>query len=181
MKKKLRIFAITAASLAALVVAALVFTACGTASITSTYVYGEVASNSYGGNDSTTYQVTFYDDGSYEMIETTVVYAYSMNLGTTAVTTYGTYTEGASSDGYTPYTLSDATRVILNSYSTAGGFNISIDTELTTEWPAELPAQSEGEKIYANGPTDVINAYGKGMTIYINDDNNTFSLTDPNA
>ena len=180
--KHLRKILIAVLAVAMLAVAAVSLAACSESkTVEKTYVYGELVDNSYGGHDSNVYQLNLMSDGSYELIHTTLVYAYSMNLGTTAVTTYGTYTEGASSDGYTPYTLSDATRVILNSYSTAGGFNISIDTELTTEWPAELPAQSEGEKIYANGPTDVINAYGKGMTIYVNDDNNTFSLTDPNA
>ena len=179
--KKMRVFLVTAAALAAVVLATVAFTACSAASITATYVNGTVvAPNSYGGQDSTVYQLNLYDDGTYEMVETTLIYAYSMNLGTTAVTTYGTFTAGEAVDGYTEYTLSEATRVILNSYSLAGGFNISIDTELTTEYPVELPAETEGEKVYANSAQDVIDKYGASVKVYIGE-NNTFSFENPNA
>ena len=178
--KKMRVFLVTAAALAAVVLATVAFTACSGASITATYVNGTVAGNGYGGQDSTVYQLNLYDDGSYEMVETTLVYAYSMNLGTTAVTTYGTFTAGEAVDGYTEYTLSEATRVILNSYSLAGGFNIGVDTELTTEYPVELPAETEGEKTYANSAQDVIDKYGASDKVYMRE-NNPFPFENPNA
>mgnify|MGYP006070936043 CR=1 FL=1 len=179
--KKLRMFWMTAVALAALVCAMFVMTACSSAaSITATYVNGSVGDNGYGGHDSTVAQLNLYDDGTYDMVTTTLQYGYGMNLGTTSITVYGTYTEGATTDGYTEYTLSDATRVVLNSYSTAGGFNIYIDTELTTEYPAELPAETEGEKTFAQSAQDVLDKYGKGTKVYVGD-KNVFELTNPAA
>ena len=179
--KKMRVFLVTAAALAAVVLATVAFTACSAASITATYVNGTVvAPNSYGGQDSTVYQLNLYDDGTYEMVETTLVYAYSMNLGNYCYQIFGTYTEGTSSDGYTPYTLSEATRVIVNAYSLAGGFDIHVDSE-TASYPVELPAEVQGEKNMANSADDVIDAYGAEMTVYIAASGNTLSLTNPNA
>ena len=182
--KKVRLLLITAA-LAAALVAVMAFAACGgegktTATLTATYVNGSTASNSYGGFDADTYQFNVYDDGSYVMVHTTVNYGYSMCLGTTVVTTYGTYKAGASVDGYTPYELSEATRVVLNSYSRAGGYDIYVDTDTST-YPVELPAENEGEKNMAQSKEDVINAYGQAMTVYVGANAHTFELTDPTA
>lgn len=181
--KHLRKILIAALAVAMLAVAAVGFAACGGTdkTVKETYVCGELADNGYGGHDSSVYQLNLMSDGSYELIKTTLIYGYSMNLGTTTVEIFGTYTEGTETDGYIAYTLSDATRVILNSYSNAGGYNINIDTDTST-YPLELPASGEGEKVMANGKEDVVNAYGKGMTVYASASNNTtFSLTNPNA
>ena len=181
-KGKARIIVTATVAFAALVFAVTAFAACGAPSIQASYVYGEVVSpNSYGGQDSTVYRLDLYDDGSYVLTETTLVYAFSMNLGTTAVVRYGDDTEGATTDGYTTYTLSDANRVILNSYSSAGGFDIYFDTELTTEYPVEMPAESEGEQNFAQNADDILEAYGKGTNVYVGTDAGTFSFTDPNA
>ena len=179
--KHLRKILIAVLAVAMLAVAAVGFTACSAdKSVEKTYVYGELVDNSYGGHDSNVYQLNLMSDGSYELIHTTLVYAYSMNLGTTTVETYGTYTVGTSADGYTEYRLSEATRAIVLSYSLAGGFNITVDSE-TSIFPCEMPAQTEGEKNMANSAADVIAAYGKAMTVYVNDQGTTFALTNPNA
>lgn len=179
--KHLRKILIAVLAVAMLAVAAVGFAACSAdKSVEKTYVYGELVDNSYGGHDSNVYQLNLMSDGSYELIHTTLVYAYSMNLGTTTVETYGTYTAGTSADGYTEYRLSEATRAIVLSYSLAGGFNITVDSETST-FPCELPAQAEGEKNMANSGADVIAAYGKAMTVYVNDQGTTFALTNPNA
>ncbi len=128
------------------------------------------------------YQILTYDDGSYEQIKTTVTYGYTMNLGTEIVSTIGDSTIGNSEDGYTAVTLNEAEDVILDSYSLAGGYNISINTTDPDQgYPVELPAQSEGQKIYANEKQDVIDAYGEEVTYYFNDNALYFSFTDPNA
>lgn len=179
--KHLRKILIAVLAVAMLAVAAVGFAACSAdKSVEKTYVYGELVDNSYGGHDSNVYQLNLMSDGSYELIHTTLVYAYSMNLGTTTVETYGTYTAGTSTDGYTAYELSEATRAIVLSYSLAGGFNISIDTETST-FPCEMPAQTEGEKPMANSAEDVIKVYGGATTVYVNDQGTTFALTNPNA
>ena len=77
-------------------------------------------------------------------------------------------------------TLSRSDHAIVNAYSLAGGFNIQIDTATAT-YPAELPAQTQGEKTFANSSDDVFDRYGAETTVYLNDSNNTFSLTNPNA
>ena len=159
-------------------------TSCGgeKATINNTYAYGVVEANSYGGNTTSTYQLNFLTDSTYELINSSITIGYGMNLGTETVSTYGTYTVGASEDGYTAYTLSTATRVILNSYSDMGGFAIYIDTESASQtYPAELPAETEGQKIYAQNKEEVINKYGKESTIYVSDTNHKFYLTNPNA
>ena len=62
----------------------------------------------------------------------------------------------------------------------AGGFSIAINTADPNQiYPAELPAQTQGEKRYANSKDDVINAYGLGTKIYV--ENNVISFNDPNA
>ena len=109
-------------------------------SIVKSYIYGakeDTAEERFALN---AYQLHLYDDGTYVMIKTTCSYGYSMQLSTAAVTTYGTYTQGE--DGYMPVTLTEATRVIVNSYSKLGGFDIHIDTALTDfSVIPELPAQ----------------------------------------
>ncbi len=131
------------------------------------------------------YSVThlhIFEDNSYSAFGTEITFGYSMVLGTTVVNTYGEGKYGQSEDGYTPYTLSKAADVNLNSYSKAGGFNIAINTALSTQtYPTELPASGEGEKVYANSKEDVVKAYGEEVTVYTNDVNNALELEDPNA
>lgn len=178
--KKARLFFVTA-MLAAALAAVLAFTACGSsATLTATYVCGVSEENTYDGNNNTAYQLNIYDDGSYVMVNSTVIYGYDMCMGITVVTTYGTYEAGESVDGYKAYTLSEATKVIVNSYSTPGGYDIHIDTDTST-YPVELPAQSEGEKVMANSKEDVIKAYGQKLTVYVKDNAYNFTLTDPTA
>lgn len=151
------------------------------ASIQATYVNsvttGEEPSIFYN-----VYQLHLMSNNTYELVETSYCYGWSMNLANYIYETTGTYTVGASEDGYTAYTLGTADRVILNAFSLVGGFNISIDTATTDfSTQVELPAASEGEKIYATSAQDVIDKYGQSQTVYISDTNNTFSLTNPNA
>ena len=110
-------------------------TSCGgeKASINNTYAYGVVEENSYGGNTTSTYQLNFLTDSTYELINSSITIGFGMNLGTETVSTYGTYTVGASEDGYTAYTLSTATRVILNSLR--DGNNIIINRHVKDEIP----------------------------------------------
>ena len=112
--------------------------------------------------------------------KTELTYAYSMVLGTTSVTTYGTYVDNGSADGYAKYTLNAGADAIVASYSLAGGFNIHIDTRNQT-YPVELPAQTQGEKNMAQGKDDVIKAYGQEQVFYFNESGVNMSLTDPNA
>ena len=125
------------------------------------------------------YQVNTFEDGVYEFIKTEIIYGYSMNLGTTTINNYGTYSYGTSEDGYTPITLENADKVVFNSYSLAGGYNISINTENAT-YPVELLAKTQGEKNMANSKEDVVREYGAKRTYYSNDTKNTMSLTNPN-
>lgn len=153
------------------------------ASIVRTHVYGEKIDTSDSMFTMNAYQLHLYDDGTYMMIKTTCSYGFSMQLGTAAVTTFGTYENGASEDGWMDVKLSEATRVVLNSYSKMGGFDICIDTELTDfSGQVELPAQVQGEKNYASSAADVIAAYGAEMTIYVATDAavSAFSMTNPN-
>lgn len=180
MNKKRILVALVLATTVTATAAAASGCSASSATVESTYVYGKVNSNAYGGVTSDAYQVIFYDDGTYEYINTTVIYGYSMNLGTTTIVNMGTYAVGSSVDGYTSYTLSDAEHVLFNSYSLAGGYNISIDTNTAT-YPVELLASGEGEKVYANSTEEIVAAYGSGITIYVSDSSNLFYLTDPNA
>lgn len=181
MKKFGKIVAVVAAAASVTAVAASL-SACsdGAAEIENTYLAGTSEGNAYGGNDYIEYCLNLMDDGTYEMIKTVYTYGYSMNLGNYCYQIFGTYTEGTSSDGYTPYTLSEATRVIVNAYSLAGGFDIHVDSE-TAAYPVELPAEVQGEKNMANSADDVIDAYGAEMIVYIAASGNTLSLTNPNA
>ena len=181
MKKLGKIVAV-AAAVASLTAVTASLAACSgeSAEIENTFVVSETGENAYGGSDYTVYGLNIMSDGTYEMVKTVYVYAYSMNLGTYVYQTFGTYTAGTSVDGYTPYELSEATRVILNAYSLAGGFDIHIDTQTST-YPVEMPAQTEGEQNMAQSADDVIDAYGAAMTVYVATDGNILSLTNPNA
>lgn len=126
------------------------------------------------------YQVNLYKDDVYELISTQITYGYSMVLGTTVTVNYGTYVKGASEDGVTEYTLNKAAEVVLSSYSLAGGFKLQVNTaDPDQTYPAELPAATQGEQIFAQNKEDVINAYGLGTKIYVGS-NNVISFIDPN-
>lgn len=173
----------TSLALLTLASGAFTLTACGSepaATIDETYVVSESQTNAYNGNDYSVYQLNLLSNGRYEFIKTTYTEGFSMNLGTYSVETFGTFTKGQSEDGYTACTLSRSDHAIVNAYSLAGGFNIQIDTATAT-YPAELPAETQGEKTYANSSDDVFDRYGAETTVYLNDSNNTFSLTNPNA
>lgn len=171
MKKLGKIIAVTAAAACVTgAVAGLAACSGGSADIENTYIVSESAGNAYGGNDYTVYSLNIMDDGTYEMVKTTYVFAFSMNLGTYSYQTFGTYTAGTATDGYVPYTLSEL----------AGGFDIHVDTQTAT-YPTELPAKEQGEQNMAQSADDVIAAYGTQMTVYVQEDGNILSLTNPNA
>ncbi len=182
MKKFGKILSVAVAA-AAVTAAAASLAACSggaAADIENTYIVSVSGSNAYGGNDYTEYCLNIMSDGTYELVKTTFTEGYGMNLGNYSYQVFGTYTAGATADGYTAYTLNEADRVIVNAYSLAGGFDIHVDSA-TAEYPVELPAQTEGEKNMANSADDVIAAYGTEMTVYLAEDGNILSLTDPNA
>ncbi len=141
--------------------------------LTSPASYGE------GSWNADIYQVNTFEDGEYEFIKTEVIYGYTMNLGTTTINNYGKATYGASEDGYTELKLAAADKVVFNSYSLAGGYNISINTDNQT-YPVEMLAKSQGEKNMANSKEDVVNEYGAARTYYSSNDKNVLSLTNPN-
>ena len=148
-----------------------------------TYVCSEIVSpSSYGKGsfNALAYQVNFFENNVYEYISTELIYGYSMALGTTSIVNYGTYTKGNTEDGVTAYSLNVAKEVVFNSYSLAGGYNISINTTNQT-YPVEMLAHTQGEKLMANSKEDVVNEYGKGKMIYVNEGKNTFGFVDPNA
>lgn len=114
--------------------------------------------------------------------KTELTYAYSMVLGTTSVTTYGTYVDNGSEDGYAKYTLNAGADAIVASYSLAGGYSILVNTaDEEQTYPAELPAKTQGEKNMAQSKEDVIKAYGQEQVFYFNESGVNMSLTDPNA
>ena len=131
----------------------------------SVYIFGEDKENSYGGTDYDEYQLTLKEDGTYEMVMTEATFAYDMLLGHTSVTTYGTYEKGDSSDGATACKLSEATRIVYNSYSDVGGYNLSYDTDSIDEYPIELPGGIMTEK------EDFFAQYGAERTAYLDDAN----------
>lgn len=149
-------------------------------SLLSSYVLGERTAGAYGDSswNALTYQVNFYEENVYQYIQTEIQYGYSMVLGTTVKVNYGTYAAGASEDGVTKYTLNKASEVILGSFSLAGGFSISINTQNQT-YPVEMPAKVQGEKNMAEDKDDVLNYGGLGVEIYC-DATNTFSFVNPN-
>lgn len=147
----------------------------------ASFAYSELSDNAYGGWIGTAYEVLFYEDNLYQMVETQLNYAYSMVLGTSSVTNYGTYVAGESEDGYTSYTLNAADESIVSSFSLAGGYSICINTaDPDQTYPVEMPAENEGEKNMANSKDDVIAKYGTGTVIYTQDGKNNFTFTDPN-
>ncbi len=125
------------------------------------------------------YQVNTFEDGEYEFFKTEVIYGYNMNLGTTTINNYGKATYGTSEDGYTPLNLAAADKVVFNSYSLAGGYNISINTDNQT-YPVEMLAKTQGEKNMANSKEDVVKEYGAARTYYSNNEKNILSLSNPN-
>lgn len=159
-------------------------TSCGeeAAVIENNYAYGEVNSNAYGGSTTDVYSLNFYSDSTYELVKSTLTIGYGMNLGTTTLEVYGTYTVGTSEDGWTSYALSTADRIVLNSYSDMGGFALYLDTGSSSQtYPAEIPAETEGEKVYVNSKEEAIEKFGKETTVYISDTNHKFVLSNPNA
>ena len=106
--------------------------------------------------------MTLFEDGTYQMTMTEAMCGYSMVLGHTTVTSFGTYEKGESSDGYTACELSEATRIMYNGFSDMGGYNLSHDTDSCT-FPVELPGgiMTEKEDFWAQ--------YGAARTVYIDD------------
>ena len=130
--------------------------------------------------DATAHSLITFEDGSYDYLCTTVKFGYSMILGTTTFNDLGKATYDSAEDGYTKVGLAAADRVLLNSYSKAGGFNIQIDTD-HVEYPVEMPAKAQGEKPMANSKSDVVAAYGAPNYVYLSENSGTMSLVDPNA
>lgn len=151
--------------------------------IKGSYISSEITSPaSYGAGSwvATAYHLNLFENGAYEYITTKVTYGYTMNLSTEAVILYGQYSEGTAEDGSKAITLKEASQVLVNSYSKAGGFHISIDSESST-YPVEMPAKVQGEKNMANSAADVIKEYGAGQTLYVyTEDNNEISFKNPN-
>ncbi len=137
-------------------------TAAGGAAIENVYVYGEGVPNDYDDNNIVEYELTLYGDGTYKLTMTEAMQGYSMVLGHTAVTSFGTYAMGDSSDGYTACDLSEATRIIYNGFSDMGGYNLSHDTD-SCEFPVELPGGQMTEK------EDFWALYGAARTVYIDE------------
>ncbi|MBQ2089142.1 MAG: glycoside hydrolase family 3 protein [Lachnospiraceae bacterium] len=136
----------------------------GSAAIQKVYVYGETVDNEYNGSNYNEYELTLYEDGTYKMTMTTATYAYSMVLGHTSVTTFGEYTLGSSKDGFTSCDITVANRIIYNSYSDVGGYNISYDTaDEKISYPVELPGGAMTEK------DDFWAMYGAARTALIDD------------
>ncbi len=177
MKKSLLTFA-------TLALAALSLSGCQTAEPVrpvKAFSLGETMKNESGFDLYKAHRINLLDKGVYEYVQTQITYGYSMNLGTTVITTYGTYTENGAEDGVTSYTLSQAGEVVLSSYSKAGGFKIQVNTASEKQtYPAELPAKKQGEKIEANSKEDVIKAYGEGAKIFVGSDS-VISFKDPNS
>lgn len=148
----------------------------------ASYVNSSIVSpGSYGEGSWTalTYQVNLFENNVYEYITTQLIYGYGMSLGTTSIINYGTYAKGATEDGITTYTLNIASEVVFNSYSLAGGYNISINTENAT-YPVEMLAKTQGEKNMASSKEDVVKEYGAKRTYYSSDSKNNMSLKNPN-
>ena len=152
------------------------------ANLIGSYVANEKADGNYGKGsfNALVYQVNLYEENVYEFIKTEVMYGYGMVLGTTTIVNHGTYVAGTREDGIAEYTLNAASEVLFNSYSKAGGYNISINTQNQT-YPVELLAKTQGEKNMANSKEDVVKEYGPEATYYISTSKNELSLTNPNA
>lgn len=134
----------------------------GGAAIANVYVNGEAVDNDYDDKSYVEYELTLFEDGTYQMTMTEAMCGYSMVLGHTTVTSFGTYEKGESSDGYTACELSEATRIMYNGFSDMGGYNLSHDTDSCT-FPVELPGgiMTEKEDFWAQ--------YGAARTVYIDD------------
>lgn len=151
--------------------------------VKASYITSDINTQTMYGDGSwiaTAYHLNLFENGAYEYVTTSVTYGYSMNLSTSAIVLYGQYEEGVAEDGSQAITLKEASQVLVNAYSKAGGFHISIDSEKST-YPVEMPAKVQGEKNMANSKEDVIKEYGAGQTLYVyTEDNNEISLTNPN-
>ena len=142
---------------------------------------GETSKNAMNFDLYTAHRINLYENQVYEYIQTQITYGYSMNLGTSVITTYGTYVAGTTEDGVTAYTLNKAAEVVLSSYSNAGGFKLQINTaDADQTYPTEMPAKTQGEQNMAQNKQDVIDAYGIGTVIYVGNDN-VISFIDPNS
>ena len=172
--------------LAAMALAGFALVACGNTTNKAdlrpakAFSLGETSKTAAGFDLFSTHRVNLYDGGVYEYIQTSITYGYSMNLGTTVTTTYGTYAENGTEDGVASYTLNKAAEVVLSSYSQAGGFKLQVNTASSKQtYPAELPAKTQGEKNMAQSKEDVIKEYGNGTKIFVS--NNVISFKDPNG
>ena len=136
----------------------------GAAEIVRTSIYGEIAGNTNNDNDYVEYELTLYADNTYKFTSTRAINGYSMLLGNTVVSAYGTYTMGESVDGTTACNLSEATRILYTSYSDVGGYNMSYDTNTLT-YPVELPGGIMTEQ------ADFWAQFGPARTIMLDDTN----------
>lgn len=132
------------------------------------YIYGEPVPNDMGDEDYDLYQLKLFGNGSYELVKTEAAHGYDQLLGITTVIMTGTYKNDTAADGLIPCNLS-ADRVIYNSYSDMGGYNITIDTK-DAVYPVEMPGNKMTEE------KDFKELYGD-MTVYLIEDTNAFSLT----
>ncbi len=140
----------------------------GAADLESIYIYGEAVPNDMDDEDYDLYQLKLFTDGRYELVKTEGAHGYEMLLGITTIMTTGTYENGEAVDGLIPCKLT-ADRIIYNSYSDLGGYNITIDTE-DAVYPVEMPGNKMTEE------KDFKAMYGDA-TIYLIEDTNAFSLT----
>ena len=132
------------------------------------YIYGEPVPNDMNDEDYDLYQLKLFGNGSYELVKTSAAHGYDQLLGSTIVIMTGTYKNEAAADGLIPCSLT-ADRVIYNSYSDMGGYNITIDTK-DAVYPVELPGNKMTEE------NEFKQIYGD-MTVYLIQDTNAFSLT----
>lgn len=139
------------------------------AEIETVYIYGEAVENEMDDENYELYQLKLFTDGSYEMTKTEALHGYEMLLGATTVISMGTYESGEAVDGLIPCNLK-AERIIYNSYSDMGGYNITIDTK-DAVYPVELPGNKMTEE---KGFKEM---YGD-ITVYLIEDTNAFCLTD---
>lgn len=109
------------------------------------------------------YELTLFSDNTYKLTTSRASCGYGMMLSTTVSSAYGTYTKGASVDGFTPVELSKAQRIVYNGYSDVGGYNMSYDTDTISSYPIEMPGgvMTEKEAFWAQ--------YGSAMSVSIDD------------
>lgn len=136
----------------------------GSSAISNVYVFGQAVDNDYDDKTYEEYELTLYEDGTYELTKTEAMCGYSMILGHNTITTFGTYSLGDSSDGYQACDLSEATRILYNSFSDVGGYNLSYDTD-NCEFPVELPGGVMTEQ------EDFWSQFGAERTVYIDEGN----------